>query len=173
MNIKRVGNVILAVKDLERSLKFYNEVLGLPIKRKRDNWIDLGQTGALLSLHPASTSEPHTGTSYANGIIIGFVVGDVTSAVSDLRSKDVKIHRDVEEHPVGKNAIILDPDEYMISLFEPIFIAEKEIQTGGYIGFTPALLLNFIIFQFFLCYLLIDYEVRKFLSLIFRFLLLM
>ena len=138
MNIKRVGNVILAVKDLEKSLKFYNEILGLPIKRKRDNWIDLGQTGALLSLHPASTSEPHTGTSYANGVMVGFVVGDVTSAISDLKSKNVTIHRDVEEHPVGKNAIILDPDEYMISLFEPTYSAEKEIQTGGYIGFTPA-----------------------------------
>jgi len=26
----------------------------------------------------------------------------------------------------------------MISLFEPIFTAEKNIQSGGYIGFTPA-----------------------------------
>ena len=139
MNIKRIGNIILEVKDLDVSIKFYHEILGMPIKNERRNWVDLGQqSGGVLSLHPASTSEPHTGTSYASGIVIGFVVGDVTSAVSDLRSKDVKIHRDVEEHPVGKSAIILDPDEYMISLFEPIFSAEKEIQTGGYIGFTPA-----------------------------------
>jgi len=138
MNVKRVGNVILAVKDLDTSLKFYNEILGLPIKRKRENWIDLGQSGALLSLHPALSSKPHTGTSYDNGVMIGFVVGDVSSAISDLKSKNVTIHRDVEEHPVGKNAIILDPDDYMISLFEPTYSAEKEIQTGGYIGFTPA-----------------------------------
>ena len=138
MNIKRVGNVILAVKDLESSVKFYHETLGLPIKRQRDNWIDLGQSGALLSLHPASSSEPHTGTSYDNGVMIGFVVGDVTSVITELKTKNVIIHRDVEEHPVGKNAIILDPDEYMISLFEPTFSAEKDIQTGGYIGFTPA-----------------------------------
>jgi len=138
MNIKRVGNVILAVKDLESSLKFYNEILGLPIKRQRDNWIDLGQSGALLSLHPASSSEPHTGTSFDNGVMVGFVVGDVTSAITELKTKNITIHRDVEEHPVGKNAIILDPDDYMISLFEPIFSQEKDIQTGGYIGFTPA-----------------------------------
>ena len=138
MNIKRVGNVILAVKDLELSVKFYHETLGLPIKRQRDNWVDLGQSGALLSLHPASSSVPHTGTSYDNGVMIGFVVGDVTSVVTELKTKNVIIHRDVEEHPVCKNAIILDPDEYMISLFEPIFSAEKDIQTGGYIGFTPA-----------------------------------
>ena len=138
MNIKKVGNVILAVKDLDTSIEFYNKILGLPIKNKRENWVDLGQSGALLSLHPALPSEPHTGTSVDNGILIGLVVGDVESAVNELKSKNVKIHRDIQKREAGINAIILDPDGYMISLFEPIFIAEKNIQSGGYIGFTPA-----------------------------------
>ena len=138
MNVKKVGNVILAVKDLNKSLEFYNKILGMPIKRQRDNWIDLGQSGALLSLHPASTSSPHSGSSIDNGILIGLVVGDVASAVNELKSKNVKIYRDIQDKSSGKNAIILDPDEYMISLFEPNFSAEKNIQTGGYIGFTPA-----------------------------------
>ena len=138
MNVKKVGNVILAVKDLDKSIEFYNKILGMPIKRQRDNWIDLGQSGALLSLHPASTSSPHSGTSIDNGILIGLVVGDVSSAINELKSKNVKIYRDIQDKSSGKNAIILDPDEYMISLFEPNFSAEKNIQTGGYIGFTPA-----------------------------------
>ena len=138
MNIKKVGNVILAVKDLDKSIEFYNKILGMPIKRQREKWVDLGQSGALLSLHPASTSSPHSGTSIDNGILIGLVVGDVSSAINELKSKNVKIHRDIQDKSSGKNAIILDPDEYMISLFEPNFSAEKNIQTGGYIGFTPA-----------------------------------
>ena len=138
MNVKKVGNVILAVKDLNKSVEFYNKILGMPIKRQRENWIDLGQSGALLSLHPASTSSPHSGTSIDNGILIGLLVGDVSSAINELKSKNVKIHRDIQDKSSGKNAIILDPDEYMISLFEPNFSAEKNIQTGGYIGFTPA-----------------------------------
>ena len=32
MNIKRIGNVILAVKDLDESIKFYHDTLGMPIK---------------------------------------------------------------------------------------------------------------------------------------------
>ena len=138
MNVRKVGNVILAVKDLEKSLEFYNKILGMPIKKQRQNWIDLGHSGALLSLHPASSSTPHVGTSIDNGVLIGLVVGDVSSAVNELKSKNVKIHRDIQKHEAGKNAIILDPDEYMISLFEPDFDAEKNIQAGGYIGFTPA-----------------------------------
>ena len=138
MNVKKVGNVILAVKNMSKSVEFYNKILGMPIKRQRENWVDLGQSGALLSLHPANESSPHSSTSVDNGILIGLLVGDVSSAVDELKSKDVRIHRDIQEREAGKNAIILDPDDYMISLFEPNFISEKNIQTGGYIGFSPA-----------------------------------
>ncbi len=136
MNIKRVGNVILAVKDLDKSIKFYNEIIGLPIRQQRRSWVDLGSNGALLSLHPASLTATHSGTSIENGVAIGFIVGDVKSAVEELRSKGVKIYRDVVDREAGKNAIILDPDDYMISLFEPDF-KDKDQQTGGYQGFTP------------------------------------
>ena len=134
MNVKKVGNVILAVRDLNKSVEFYNKILGMPIKRQRENWVDLGQSGALISLHPASAELPTPNDM----IMIGFVVGDVSSVIDELKSKNVKIHRDIQNKSSGKNAIILDPDNYMISLFEPDFSAEKNIQSGGYIGFTPA-----------------------------------
>jgi len=137
MNIKRVGNVILAVKDLAKSVSFYNEIIGLPIKQQRKSWVDLGSKGALISLHPASQSSPHSGTSIENGIAIGFLVGDIKSSIDELKSKGVKIHRDIEEKDAGKNAVILDPDDYMISLFEPIFKDQTQ-QSGGYQGFAPA-----------------------------------
>ena len=137
MNIKKVGNVILAVKDLDKSIKFYHEIIGLPIKRQRRSWVDLGTSGALLSLHPASLTAQHIGSSIENGITIGFLVGDVTSAIEELKLKGVKIYRDVIDRDAGKNAVILDPDDYLISLFEPIFEDQAE-QTSGYHGFTPA-----------------------------------
>ena len=137
MNIKRVGNVILAVKDLDKSIDFYHNIIGLPIKRERRSWVDLGTTGAMLSLHPASLTAEHMGSSIDNGITIGFIVGDVKSAVEELKSKGVRIYRDIVEKEAGKNAIVLDPDDYMISLFEPNF-KDKNQQTKGYHGFTPA-----------------------------------
>ncbi len=74
MNVKKVGNVILAVRDLNKSLEFYNKILGMPIKNQRENWVDLGQSGALLSLHPADESSPHIGTSVDNGVLIGLLL---------------------------------------------------------------------------------------------------
>ena len=137
MNIKRIGNVILAVKDLDTSIKFYNDILGMPIKNERRNWVDLGSTGAILSLHPESITAPHSGTSIDNGVLIGLTVGDLNSAIEELREKGVKIYREIQERDAGKNAIVLDPDDYMISLFEPNFSQDKDKQTGGYVGFTP------------------------------------
>ena len=137
MNIKRIGNVILAVKDLDTSIKFYNDILGMPIKNERRNWVDVGSTGAILSLHPASITAPHSGTSIDNGVLIGLTVGDLNSAIEELREKGVKIYREIQERDAGKNAIVLDPDDYMISLFEPNLSQEKDQQTGGYVGFTP------------------------------------
>jgi len=67
VNIKKVGNVILAVNDLDKSLQFYHEIIGLPIKNQRRSWIDLGTSGALLSLHPASLTDQHIGGSIEKG----------------------------------------------------------------------------------------------------------
>ena len=127
MNVKKVGNVILAVKDLNKSVEFYNKILGMPIKNKRENWVDLGQSGAMLSLHPAVESSPHVGTSVDNGVLIGLLVGDVASAVEELKLKNVEVHRGIQKREAGINAIILDPDGYMISLFEPIFTDRKSV----------------------------------------------
>ena len=137
MNIKKVGNVILAVKDIDVSIAFYHEIIGLPIKNQRRSWVDLGTSGGLLSLHPASLTAEHIGGSIDNGITIGFLVGDVQSSVDELKQKGVTIFRDIVEREAGKNAVIQDPDGYLISLFEPIF-RDKTQQTGGYHGFTPA-----------------------------------
>ena len=138
MNIKRIGNIILEVRDLDTSIKFYHDVLGMPIKNERRNWVDLGQqSGGTLSLHPSSITTSHTGKSKENGILIGLTIGDLQSAMEELSAANIQVFREIQERQAGKNAIILDPDGYMISLFEPDFSENKDKQTSGYVGFTP------------------------------------
>jgi len=118
MNIKHLGSVIVAVSNLDKSVQFYHEIIGLPIKNRRENWVELGREVGTVILHPA-TRPINTGTSLENGIVIGLVVGDIQSAVQELKSKNVAIYRDITSHKAGKNCIALDPDKYMISMFEP------------------------------------------------------
>ena len=135
MNIRHLGSVIIAVSDLPKSIKFYNEVIGLPIKNKRESWVELAKQGASVILHAASRPI-NTGTSIENGIVIGLVVGDIKSALEELKAQKVTVYRDIESHKVGKNAIILDPDKYMISLFEPA-LPDSATQASGFHGFAP------------------------------------
>ena len=135
MNIRHLGSVIIAVSDLERSIKFYNEIIGMPIKNKRANWVELAKQGATVILHPASRPI-NTGTSIENGIVIGLVVGDIESAIQELKSKKVTVYREVVSQKAGKNAIVLDPDKYMISLFEPA-LPDSAKQASGFHGFAP------------------------------------
>ncbi len=135
MNIKHLGSVIIAVSNLEKSVEFYSNVIGLPVKNKHGDWAELGRDGATLILHPASRPI-NTGTSIENGIVLGLVVGDIGSAVSDLKSKKVAVYRDIESHKAGKNCIVLDPDKYMISLFEPSGEGGPQ-QARGFHGFAP------------------------------------
>jgi lactoylglutathione lyase len=138
MKIKRIGNIILEVTDLDASIKFYHEILGMPIKNERRNWVDLGQqSGGVLSLHPASITTTHTESTKENGILIGLTVGDLSAAMDEINDANVEVFRDIQERQTGKNAIILDPDGYLISLFEPDFSDDKHKQTTGYVGFTP------------------------------------
>lgn len=135
MNIRHLGSVIVAVSNLEKSVQFYHEVIGLPIKQKRENWVELAKEGATVILHPAS-KPINTGTSIDNGIVIGLIVGDIESAVRELRTKNVTVYRDIVSHKAGKNCIVLDPDKYMISLFEPSFDDGAQ-QARGFHGFAP------------------------------------
>ncbi|MDE1861843.1 MAG: VOC family protein [Thaumarchaeota archaeon] len=135
MNIKHLGSVIIAVSNMEKSVHFYKEIIGLPVKNMHGDWAELGRDGATLILHSA-TRAINTGTSIENGIVIGLVVGDIETALQELKSKKVEVYREIASHRAGKNCIILDPDNYMISLFEPSNEGGPQ-QARGFHGFAP------------------------------------
>jgi lactoylglutathione lyase len=46
---KRVGAVILLVSEMERSVKFYRDVLNLPIKSQSDDWTEFFGSGTVIA----------------------------------------------------------------------------------------------------------------------------
>ena len=69
--------------------------------------------------------------------MVGFLVGDIESALGELKAKGARVRKDITDRSAGKHAIVEDPDGYHVSLFEPKFEDQTQ-QTGGYHGFTPA-----------------------------------
>jgi glyoxylase I family protein len=105
-------HVSINVTDLNRSITFYTEVLGLTLNRARPDlavegvWLDLpsGQVHLIVGDVPA-----------ANGQHFAVGVADLDDAVAELRGSGVEVRG---PFPVGaaRQAFVTDPDGNAIEL---------------------------------------------------------
>ena len=115
MSFKKIGAVILIVSEMEKSVFFYKNILGLPIKSQSEDWTEFFVNGTVLALHPAENkSKLKTGIS----MLVGFMVSDLETNVKKLKENKVKFFKELKEEPFGKHAIIKDPDGHLISIAE-------------------------------------------------------
>ena len=56
----RIGGVILLVSDLKKSIKFYNNVLGMELKQRTKDWVEFSRQGTVLALHPVKKKKKLT-----------------------------------------------------------------------------------------------------------------
>ncbi|HEY7109152.1 MAG TPA: VOC family protein [Nitrososphaeraceae archaeon] len=129
MSFKKVGAVILLVSNMESSIKFYRDKLGLVVKNISDEWTEFFTSGTVLALHPAKTRVKHN-----PNMLVGFMVSDLGSIANDLRSKGVKFFKEPKEESFGKHAIIEDPDGHLISIAEIKSKSSEGFDLIGLIG---------------------------------------
>jgi catechol 2,3-dioxygenase-like lactoylglutathione lyase family enzyme len=114
MSFKRLGAVILLVSDMDKSIKFYRDVLELPIKNTSSDWVEFFSSGTVLALHP-SKSKSRTKNS---GVLVGFMVSNLETVAKKLKDKKVEFFKEPKEESFGKHAILADPDGHLISIAE-------------------------------------------------------
>ena len=106
------GNASIYVTDVERSIAFYTEKLGLRLKvRVGAEWaeIDAGD-GLVLGLHRARPPETvEAGTRGAINIELA-AIGALDTIVAGLKAKGVEFKGDILEYPAVRIATILDLD---------------------------------------------------------------
>jgi predicted enzyme related to lactoylglutathione lyase len=128
LTFRKVGAVILLVSNMEKSIRFYKDTLGIPIKTKSKDWTEFFNRDTVLALHPAKKkSKIKTGS----GILVGFEVSDLESTVKKLKEKKVKFFKKLKEEPFGKHTIIQDPDGHLVSIAE---IKEKAAEGFDLLG---------------------------------------
>jgi lactoylglutathione lyase len=130
---RKVGAVILLVSNMEKSIKFYSEILELPIKTRSKDWTEFFNNDTVLALHPAPKKKRIL--KAGSGTLVGFEVTDLDSTVKKLKEKRVKFFKRPKEEPFGKHAIVRDPDGHLISIAE---INEKSSQGFDLLGFIGA-----------------------------------
>ena len=108
-----IAVVYLYVTDLERSLRFYRDLLGIPLEQIQPHWAEaqLGETRFALHLADES-SRPNV----PNTIRVSLRVDDLGAAVERLRAAGVECGEIVRE-AWGSLSEVRDPDGYEIGLF--------------------------------------------------------
>ncbi|WP_396135025.1 VOC family protein [Chamaesiphon sp. OTE_8_metabat_110] len=107
-------HIMLMVKSIPTSLKFYSEGLGLPVKMSSPGWAELDANGTTIALH-AAESNADSGSSP----ILSFHVDDIQSAIATLEQLGASLEGRVREPSFGKVAAIRTPDGHLVSLLQP------------------------------------------------------
>ena len=79
MMFGKLGLVMIVVRDMERSVAFYRDVLGLKLLMQQPNWSQLDAGNIIIGLHPDGEEVKVSPTS---GMSIGIYVDDMDAAAS-------------------------------------------------------------------------------------------
>jgi catechol 2,3-dioxygenase-like lactoylglutathione lyase family enzyme len=115
MTLGPLDHVYYWTTDLDRAVKFYQEVLGLRVAfREGSRWAELDAGSIRLALHGAVEGRPiETG-----GAAAAFRVDDLDEARLALEARGVEFDHQGEVEGYGRFALFRDPDGNIVSLIE-------------------------------------------------------
>lgn len=117
IHLQTPDRLVIYVSDMERSVTFYRDILGLPLNFSSPGWSEFGNGGTILALHrhvggTAAPAEPAAGHA-----TLVFVLDDLQSAYEALQAEGVRFSMPPQKQPTGRIfAILHDPDGFSITL---------------------------------------------------------
>jgi len=124
----RILHTMLRVGDLERSIRFYTEVLGMRLLRRRDfpegkftlaflGYAEETDSAVLELTYNWGVDKYELGTAYGH---IAIAVDDAKRACDNVRAKGGKVSREAGPMKGGTTSIafVEDPDGYKIEFIE-------------------------------------------------------
>ena len=111
--MKKLNYAIVFVSDMSRSVKFYRDTLGLPLKFESPHWTEFANEGSTIALHPASAENP------AGTCQLGFPVEGLDAIHQQLASQGVNVVMAPRTEQYGiRQAVYADPDGLHFTLAE-------------------------------------------------------
>lgn len=127
-SICSIGYVIVFVRDMNRSVAFYRDTLGIPTKEVTPYWTEFALQGTTLALHgvegeyppaPKPLADPAQKKGVAQEIV--FNVSDPLHVRDTLVKAGVNVAKPKMVHPagdhVGVSCLFEDPDGNLLSVY--------------------------------------------------------
>lgn len=118
---------ILYINDLQQSLHFYHDILGLPIRLQQGTYIEFDTGATVLAINTRSSVTEEIGlvvpesSHRSQTFELGFVVDDVSQTIDTLRQQNVPIIKEPVTKPWGQTvAYVADPDGHYIEICSAI-----------------------------------------------------
>jgi lactoylglutathione lyase len=111
--VNRLNVVYLYVSEMERSLGFYRDLLGIPLEGDSD-WQEAALGGTRFALYLAHEG---IGPLSSGSVHVNLQVADLDTATERLRAAGVEVEETMRDD-WGAAARITDPDGYQLYLFQ-------------------------------------------------------
>ena len=142
LGLRSIAYLIVFVRDMRRSLAFYRDKVGLPLRAESPNWIEFDLRGTTLALHPevelpAGMQRPQRLPAGRAGIgtEVVFYAPDPLATRDELLARGVRVAKPKMVHDsddqVGIACLFEDLDGNVLSIYgivpKPIW---RELQVG-------------------------------------------
>lgn len=111
--------ITVYVSDMQRSIAFYRDVLGLPLKSSSSGWTEFNTGSTTLALHSTGDNKlpPMPGRPPAGLAHLGFTVADIQATYEELKAQAVPFSLPPQKQASGVTlAVMHDPDGLGITL---------------------------------------------------------
>lgn len=118
---KQIDYTMVVVSDMQRSIEFYRDKLGIPLKFQSPDWTEFATGATTLALHGGGVPTAHDPSAdpskTAGACSIGFNVDDVDKTYEELKARGIRfVMPPTQREGEGiKLAVAIDPDGLPIS----------------------------------------------------------
>jgi lactoylglutathione lyase len=123
---KQIDYTMVVVSDMDRSVEFYRDKLGIPLKFQSPDWTEFQTGTTTLALHGGGvvSATPPAGdpTKHAGSCSIGFNVENLDQTYEELQGKGIRfVMPPTQREGEGiRLAVCIDPDGLPIAFAQAI-----------------------------------------------------
>ncbi len=120
VKLPKVDHILIEVKDLNASIGFYRDFMGLKLTSNKNDWATLKASNTEIYLWQGSRDweAPRSGAEQqCPGMYPHLEVANVVKMVEEARKRGYKIPQEARKYSWGTEAFVTDPDGYTWALF--------------------------------------------------------